>query len=37
MSQKAARGISRQGLDAVFEADEVRKSNLILEAQLVEI
>jgi len=35
MSQQPARGISRQGLDAVFEADEVRKSNLILEAQLL--
>jgi len=27
--------ISRAGLDAAFEADEARKSNLILEAQLL--
>jgi hypothetical protein len=30
-----ARGNSRQGLDAAFEADEARKSDLILEAQLL--
>lgn len=34
MNQQPARGISRQGLDAEFEADEARKSLLILEAQL---
>ena len=35
MSQQPARGISRKGLDAAFEAEEVRKSNLILEAHLL--
>ena len=35
MSQQPARGISRKGLDAAFEADEVQKSNLILEAHLL--
>jgi len=35
MSQQPARGISRQGLNAAFEAEEVRKSNLILAAQLL--
>jgi len=34
MSQQPARGINRQGLDAAFEADEARKSNLLLEAKL---
>jgi hypothetical protein len=34
MSQKPARGISRRGLDAAFEAEETRKSKLILEARL---
>lgn len=34
MSHQPARGISRKGLDAAFEADEVQKSNLILEAHL---
>nr|CAA9219829.1 hypothetical protein AVDCRST_MAG63-427 [uncultured Armatimonadetes bacterium] len=29
----AARGVSRQGLDADFAADEAHKSNLILEAR----
>jgi hypothetical protein len=29
----AARGIRRRGLDATFEADEARKSNLILEGR----
>src|SRR5205809_582651 len=35
MSQQPARGISRQGLDAAFEAEEARKSRLILEARLL--
>jgi hypothetical protein len=36
MSQKQqAQGISREGLDATFEADEARKSELILEARLL--
>ena len=35
MSQQLARGISRHGLDAMFEAEEVHKSNLILEALLL--
>jgi len=35
MSQQLARGISRKGLDVAFEADEERKSNLILKAQLL--
>jgi hypothetical protein len=35
MSQQSARGISRKGLDVSFEADEVHKSNLILEAHLL--
>jgi hypothetical protein len=35
MNQQPARGISRQGLDAKFEADEARKSLLILEAQFL--
>ena len=35
MSQRSARGIERRGLDAAFEAEEARKSSLILEAQLL--
>jgi len=35
MSQHPKRGISRLGLDAAFEAEETRKSSLILEAQLL--
>jgi hypothetical protein len=35
MNQQPARGISRQDLGAAFEADEARKSRLILEAQLL--
>jgi hypothetical protein len=35
MSERPKRGISCQGLDAAFEAEEVRKTNLILEAQLL--
>lgn len=35
MNQQPARGINRQGLDAAFDADEARKSNLILEARLL--
>ena len=35
MSNRPVRGISRQGLDASFESEEVRKSNLLLEAQLL--
>lgn len=35
MSHKQAHGISRKGLDAAFEADEARKSGLILEARLL--
>ncbi len=34
MSQQPARGISRQGLGAMFEAEDVRQSNLILEADI---
>jgi hypothetical protein len=33
MSNQAPRGISRRGLDANFDEQEVRKSNLILEAR----
>ena len=29
------RGISREGVDAAFEADEIRKSDLILQAHLL--
>ena len=32
---KPTQAINRAGLDATFEADEARKSNLILEAQLL--
>ena len=35
MSQQPSRGIDRRGLDAAFEADEARKSNLLLESQLL--
>ena len=35
MTNQPERGISRQGLDAAFEAQEVLKSNLLLEAQLL--
>lgn len=35
MSDRLKRGISRQGLDADFEKEEIRKSNLLLEAQLL--
>lgn len=35
MNQQQKQAINRAGLDAAFEADEARKSNLILEAQLL--
>jgi len=35
MNQQLEQGIDRAGLGAAFEADEARKSNLILEAQLL--
>jgi hypothetical protein len=35
MSDRLPRGISRRGLDATFDQQEVRKSNLILEARLL--
>jgi hypothetical protein len=35
MSQQQQRSIGRCGLDSAFEADEARKSSLILEAQLL--
>lgn len=35
MNQQPTKAISRAGLDAAFEADEARKSKLILEAQLL--
>lgn len=35
MNQQQKQAINRVGLDATFEADESRKSNLILEAQLL--
>ncbi|MGH9845353.1 MAG: hypothetical protein ACREEM_42105 [Blastocatellia bacterium] len=35
MNQQPEQGINRTGLDAACEADEARKSNLILEAQLL--
>jgi len=35
MNQQPSKGINRQGLDAAFRAEEVRKSNLILAAQLL--
>ncbi len=36
MSDPSTTGFDRQGLDAAFAADEVRKSNLILEGRLLE-
>jgi hypothetical protein len=36
MSEPTRRGISCQGLDEAFEEEEARKSNLILEAQLLQ-
>lgn len=33
MTRSTKRGISREGLDAAFEADEARKSRLILEGR----
>ena len=35
MNQSTPRGIDRHGLDAGFEADELLKSNLIVEGQLL--
>jgi hypothetical protein len=35
MSEQPAHGLDRQGLDAAFAAEEIRKSNLLLEAQLL--
>jgi hypothetical protein len=35
MSRMEKRYIRREGLDAAFEADEARKSNLLLEAALL--
>lgn len=35
MNSRSPRGISHQGLDAAFEAEETRKSNLILQARLL--
>jgi hypothetical protein len=35
MNHQSSQGIIRAGLDAAFEMDEARKSNLILEAQLL--
>ena len=35
MNQQQTKAISRAGLGAAFEADEARKSSLILEAQLL--
>jgi hypothetical protein len=35
MNQQPIQAISRAGLDVAFAADEARKSNLILEAQLL--
>jgi hypothetical protein len=35
MSQVSPRGIGRSGLDAAFEAGEMRKSNLILRARML--
>ena len=35
MNQPSARGVKRQGVDVVFEADETRKSQLMLEAQML--
>jgi hypothetical protein len=36
MSDPTSTGLDRQGLDDAFAADEVRKSNLILEARMLE-
>jgi hypothetical protein len=35
MNEQPAHGLDRQGLDSAFEAEETRKSNLLLEAQLL--
>jgi hypothetical protein len=35
MNQPATRGVHRQGVDATFEADEARKSHLMLEALML--
>jgi len=35
MSQSSPRGIDRHGLDPAFEADEPLKSNLIMEARML--
>jgi hypothetical protein len=35
MNQEPLQGVNRQGLDAAFEAEEARKSNLLLEAQVL--
>lgn len=35
MNGQALQGLDRQGLDTAFEAEETRKSSLILEAQLL--
>ena len=34
-NEQPTHGLSREGLDAAFEADEARRSNLLLEAQLL--
>ena len=35
MNQPSARGVQRQGVDAAFEADETRKSQLMLDVHFV--
>jgi hypothetical protein len=35
MIEQSTQGISREGLDAAFEADEARKSELILSAEIL--
>jgi hypothetical protein len=35
MSKQTVKGISRKGLDEAFKQEEIRKSNLLLEAQLL--
>jgi hypothetical protein len=35
MNEQQKQGISRQGLDSAFDAEETTKSNLLLEAQLL--
>jgi hypothetical protein len=35
MTDSVGRGLSRQGVDAAFSADEAQKSRLLLEAQLL--